>query len=90
MRFCTTRSSSGPPSRSEAFFETVFGLQRDGRLVPGKPEAALLMAPVILEHENWIAGPPIPLQRVLFTVLALLGRPFGYRAGYTKYSEERG
>ena len=77
-----------PALRSEAFFETVFGLQRDGRLAPGKPEAALLMAPVILEHENWIVGPPVPLQKVLFRVLALVGRPFGYRAVYHKYSEE--
>lgn len=77
-----------PALRSETFFETVFGLQRDGRLAPGRPDAALLMAPVILEHENWIAGPPIPLQKALFTVLALLGRPFGYRATYPRYSDD--
>lgn len=77
-----------PAMKFEAFFETVFGLQRDGRLVPGKPEAAFLMAPVILEHENWVAGPPIPLQKALFTVLALLGRPFGYRASYKDYSDD--
>jgi hypothetical protein len=77
-----------PALKCEAFFETVFGLQRDGRLVPGKPYAALLMAPVILEYENWIADPPIPLQKALFKILALLGRPFGYRASYPKYSDD--
>jgi quercetin dioxygenase-like cupin family protein len=77
-----------PALASEAFFETVFGLQRDGRVAPGKPEAALLMAPVILAHENWIAGPPIFLQKALFTFLAFLGRPFGYRATYPQYSDD--
>jgi len=77
-----------PALNSEAFFETVFGLQRDGRLAPGKPQAALLMAPVILEHENWLVGPPIPLQKVLFKILALGGRPFGYRAVYPRYSDD--
>lgn len=77
-----------PALRSEAFFETVFGLQRDGRLAPGRPEAALLMAPVILAHENWIAGPPIFLQKALFTFLACLGRPFGYRTSYPHYSDD--
>ncbi len=83
----TTRVDfAGAGSVEQAFFETVFGLQRDGKLAPGKPQAALLTAPVVLEHENWIAGPPIPLQKTLFTVLALLGRPFGYRASYPEYS----
>lgn len=78
-----------PALKSEAFFETVFGLQRDGRLTSGKLSATLLMAPVLLEHENWAAGPPIPLQKVLFGALALLGRPFGYRASYPEYSNDR-
>lgn len=77
-----------PAKKSEAFFETVFGLQRDGRLAPGKPQAALLMAPVILEHENWLVGPPVPLQKALFRVLTLVGRPFGYRAIYPQYSDD--
>ena len=77
-----------PARRSEVFFETVFGLQRDGRLIPGRPEGALLMAPLILAHENWFAGPPVPLQRALFAILALLGRPFGYMASYPEYSDD--
>lgn len=77
-----------PALNSEAFFETVFGLQRDGRLAPGKPDAALLMAPVILEHENWLVGLPVPLQKALFKILALVGRPFGYRATYAQYSDD--
>ena len=77
-----------PALESEAFFETVFGLQRDGKLSPGKPEAVLYMAPVILAYENWAAGPPIPLQKALFSALSLLGRPFGYKSSYPEYSND--
>lgn len=78
-----------PALKSEAFFETVFGLQRDGKLVAGRPPNPLLMAPVVVEYENWLAGPPVILQKLLFTPLDLLGRLLGYRASYPKYSDER-
>lgn len=75
-----------PALRSEEFFETVFGLQRDGKLVAGKVPNPLMMAPVVVEYENWLAGPPMILQKLLFPPLALLGRLLGYRASYPRYS----
>lgn len=75
-----------PALRSEEFFETVFGLQRDGKLVEGKIPNPLMMAPVVVEYENWLAGPPVVLQKLLFPPLALLGRLLGYRASYPRYS----
>lgn len=77
-----------PALKSERFFETVFGLQRDGKLVGGRAPNPLMMAPVVVEYENWLAGPPVVLQRLLFPPLALLGRLLGYRASYPKYSNE--
>lgn len=78
-----------PALDMETFFETVFGLQRDGRLVEGRPPNPLMMAPIVVGYENWLAGPPVGLQRLLLPPLALLGRLLGYRSSYPKYSEDR-
>lgn len=75
-----------PALKSETFFETVFGLRRDGKLADGKTPNPLMMAPVVVEYENWLAGPPVVLQKLLFHPLALLGRLIGYRSSYPKYS----
>lgn len=78
-----------PALKSETFFETVFGLQRDGKLVAGKVPNLLLMAPILVEYENWMAGPPVPLQKLLLAPLAFLGRRLGYPPRYPRYSEDR-
>ena len=78
-----------PALESERFFETVFGLRRDGKLVEGRAPNPLMMAPVVVEYENWLAGPPVILQKLLFPPLALLGRLLGYRASYPEYSDQR-
>ncbi len=78
-----------PALKSEEFFETIFGLQRDGRLVAGRPPNPLMMAPVVVEHGNWLAGPPVFLQRLVFPVLAGLGRLFGHKASYPEYINDR-
>lgn len=78
-----------PALNSEGFFETVFGLQRDGRLAAGKANVPLIMAPVVLEYENFLPGIPIPVQKVLFRPLALLGRLLGYRSSYPEYGDDR-
>lgn len=77
-----------PALKSEGFFETVFGLQRDGKLVAGRAPNPLMMAPVIVEFENWLAGLPVPAQRALFRPLALLGGLLGYRASYPEYGDD--
>ncbi|WP_166394991.1 cupin domain-containing protein [Rubrobacter marinus] len=76
-----------PALNSEGFFETVFGLQRDGLLVRDRVPSPLMMAPIAVEYENWLAGPPIPLQKLLLPPLALLGRLLGYRASYPDYGD---
>ena len=80
-----------PALNMEAFFETVFGLQRDGKFpVEGekRPPNPFQGALIAAEYENWLAGPPVWLQKVLFPPLALLGRLLGYRASYPRYSED--
>jgi mannose-6-phosphate isomerase-like protein (cupin superfamily) len=81
-----------PALEHEVFFETVFGLQRDGRFPvegDGRPPNPLQGALLVLGYGNYLAKPPIPAQRALFGPLALLGRLFGYRKSYPEYSDDR-
>lgn len=73
---------------AEIFFETQFGLSRDGKL-SSKGEIPVLQGAVLLaEVDDFIrpSTPPIALQRVLFPVLAAVGRMLGFRARYPKYA----
>ena len=73
-----------PALKTEAFFETISGLSRDAK-TGGKGASNLLQAAVIAQsyaEEFRLARPPWPVQRVLFAVLAPLGRLLGHRASY--------
>ena len=77
-----------PALDSETFFETLLGLERDGKLPSGRGPAALLrMAPVLRRGELFLPGVPIVLQRLLFGALSLLAWPLGYRGRYPRYSD---
>lgn len=76
-----------PALATETFFETTFGLQRDGKLSEEGVPNLLMMAPVALAGEVFLPKIPIPLQKVIFGVLAFLGRFFGYRSSYPRYSD---
>ena len=71
-----------PALRTEAFFETLFGLASEGKTnEKGVPN--LLQAAVIAEEYEDVfrlASPPWPVQRALFAVLAPLGRLLGHGA----------
>jgi mannose-6-phosphate isomerase-like protein (cupin superfamily) len=73
-----------PAGRFESFMETVYALARDGKTnAKGRPR--LLQAAVIAQahlDDIALARPPVAVQRVLFAVLAPLGRLLGYRAAY--------
>lgn len=80
-----------PALASEAFFETVFGLQRDDKFpVEGGKEAPNVFqgALIVSEYENYVAGMPILLQKIFFPPLASLGHLLGYKANYARYSED--
>ncbi len=73
---------------AEIFFETQFGLSRDGKLSP-QGDISLLQGAVLLrEVGDFIrpSSPPILVQDVLFPVFAVLGWMLGYRARYEKYA----
>jgi quercetin dioxygenase-like cupin family protein len=73
-----------PALKTEAFFETVWGLAKDGKVnykgVPNPLRAALIAR----EYEDVfrLASPPWAVQRLLFGSLAPVGRLLGYRAEY--------
>jgi quercetin dioxygenase-like cupin family protein len=78
-----------PALRSaEIFFETQFGLSRDGKLSAAGDIGLLQGAVLLVEVGDFIrpASPPLWLQRVLFPVLAALGRARGYHARYAGYA----
>lgn len=80
-----------PALKSEVFFETVFGLQRDGKFpVEGEKKAPnpFQGALIVTEYENYLAGIPIIVRRIFFPPLAFLGRLLGYKASYAKYSKD--
>jgi quercetin dioxygenase-like cupin family protein len=73
---------------AEIFFETQFGLSRDGKLSPDGG-IRLLQGTVLLEEVGDFirpASPPLLVQKALFPLLAALGRARGYRARYEKYA----
>jgi quercetin dioxygenase-like cupin family protein len=78
-----------PALNSEVFFETLYGLARDGRTDRnGAPN--LLQQAVALNGINrgeiYLASPPVPVQKAVLAALAPVGRLLGYRDHYGKYS----
>jgi quercetin dioxygenase-like cupin family protein len=82
-----------PALRTEDLFETLFGLARDGKTnKAGVPKNPLRLALIAHDYEDeiYLAQPPLFVQRVIFGVLAKVGRLFGYRADYPYPHGDRG
>ncbi len=71
-----------PPMKVETLFETLVGLHRDGKNFRHPLQTVVLAR----EHDTYLGGPPIWLQKPLFAALASIGRLCRYRARYEKYS----
>ncbi len=78
-----------PALNTEVFFETNYGLARDGRTdrngVPNLLQQAVTLNG-INRGEIYLASPPVPVQKAVLAVLAPLGRLLGYGDHYGKYS----
>jgi quercetin dioxygenase-like cupin family protein len=78
-----------PALRMEEWFETFFGLQKDGKVNPrsGLPNP-LQWAVISREYEDeiYLASSPLLVQRVRFRLLATIGKLLGYKARYPAYS----
>jgi quercetin dioxygenase-like cupin family protein len=77
-----------PALKTEALFETMWGLMRDGKTnkkgVPNLLHAAVLMREY--QDEFRLTQPPFAVQKVLFGLLAPIGGLLGYRGRYPEYS----
>jgi quercetin dioxygenase-like cupin family protein len=73
-----------PALKTEAFFETVWGLAKDGKVNDKGVPNLLRVALIAREYEDEfrLASPPWVLQRALFGLLAPVGRLIGYHARY--------
>lgn len=73
-----------PALKTEAFFETVWGLAKDGKVNDKGVPNLLRVALIAREYEDEfrLASPPWAAQRLLFGSLAPIGRLLGYRAEY--------
>ena len=59
-----------PAAGIETFFEEFFRLAREGRVNSKGMPSLLVSARLGLAHDMYLAGPPVPLQRAAFRVLA--------------------
>jgi quercetin dioxygenase-like cupin family protein len=75
-----------PAMKTEAFFETLWGLARAGKTDEKGVPNLLRVAVLFREYseEFRLARPPWPVRRSLFALLAPLGRLLGYRARYSE------
>lgn len=73
---------------AEIFFETQFGLSREGRLTPAGDIRLLQAAVLVAEVGDFIrpASPPRWVQDLAFPPLGAIGRLLGYRARYARYA----
>lgn len=79
-----------PALNTEIFFETHYGLARDGKTdedgVPNPLQFAVMLNGMH-KGELYLAQPPIAVQQVLLALLSPIGKLLGYRDHYPKYGE---
>lgn len=71
----------------EFLLENIIGMTKDGKMPNGK--AGLIQELVTLKYldsKSFLADIPIGVQKVMMQIIAPIGRLFGYRAIYAKYS----
>ena len=75
-----------PALKLETFFETFFGLARDGKCDKVGQPSFLQISVMVPEYDIYLSRPPMLMQKVLFAVLGPVARLSGYRASYPQYS----
>lgn len=76
-----------PALNTETFLEQFFGLGNDHKTKPdGSPSFLQIMA-MANEYEIYIAGPPLPVQKIMASVFGGIARLLGYKKYYRQYSQ---
>ena len=77
-----------PALNTETFFETYYGLARDGRTdesgVPNPLQLAVMLNG-LHKGEIYLASPPMAVQKALFAFLSPFGKLVGYKDHYPRY-----
>ncbi|MCB0050483.1 MAG: cupin domain-containing protein [Caldilinea sp.] len=79
-----------PALRTQAFLETMWSLAADGKTNTGGVPNLLHLAVILREYRDEFraASPPYAAQRILFGILAPIGRLAGYRPRYDRTGKE--
>lgn len=76
-----------PALNTETFLEQFFGLGNAGKTRPdGTPSFLQIMA-MANEYQLYVAGPPLPVQKLMSVMIGACARLLGYRKYYPEYSE---
>jgi quercetin dioxygenase-like cupin family protein len=75
-----------PPGHARSFFETFCGMAAEGRCNAQGSPPFLQIAASARWWDMYLAGPPVTLQRALFTTLSPLARLRGYRTSYQRFT----
>jgi mannose-6-phosphate isomerase-like protein (cupin superfamily) len=71
----------------DMFLENLFGLDAEGKIAKGQPAFLQLMVwSKTFRCKAYIASIPLAIQKVLSYLLAPIGRLFGYKAIYKRFS----
>jgi mannose-6-phosphate isomerase-like protein (cupin superfamily) len=85
----TVRVELRPALDTQTFFETFFGLARDGKTnekgIPGLLQVAVVFRD-LGDSCPTVTKPPALVQRITVALLAPIGRSLGRRAVYARYS----
>lgn len=81
-----------PAMKTQSFFETMWDLAAEGKTNADGVPNILQLAVILREYgdEFRASSPPFVVQRILFALLAPIGRLLGYRAKYERYSGKTG
>jgi quercetin dioxygenase-like cupin family protein len=73
-----------PAMKTQAFLETMWGLEADGKTNANGAPPLLHLAVILREFSDEFrpANPPYWIQRILFGLLSPIGKRLGYRAKY--------
>jgi quercetin dioxygenase-like cupin family protein len=79
-----------PAMKTQAFFETMWGLEADGKVNENGVPNLLQLAVILNEYSDEFraSSPPYWIQRILFGLLSPMGKLLGYRASYLRNSRE--
>ncbi len=79
-----------PPGGMQSFFETFCGMATEGRCNAEGGPPFLQVAASARTWDMYLAGPPVALQKIMFTALLPLAWLRGYRTAYDRFTQTPG